>query len=209
MPQEIDFRTKLESYRKELNSEKKGSMVGSPDYMAVEILRGVSYNFSVDWWSIGVIFYEMLAGLPPFYAHNPVAIFSNIIEFKSSLKYPELTTGSDSDNSDNEDQVECMSQPAWNLIRHFIQEPNRRLGRDGFEQIKKHLFFKDVDWDHLLEEEAPFVPELEGEADVSYFGGEENEALNESDFISTDTSGNMTKDNNFIGFTFKNFDPKK
>ena len=202
MPKEIDFRTKLESYRKELDTEKKVSVVGSPDYMAVEILRGSQYNYSVDWWSIGVIFYEMMAGLPPFYAHSPMEIFSNIMEFKKTLQFPELTTG---EEEEGEEPEPCMSQEAWTVIRHFIQEPNRRLGRDGFEQIKQHRFFADVNWDHLLEEEAPFVPELEGEADCSYFLGDEDQELDESEITSDDTSGNLQKDANFIGFTFKNF----
>ncbi len=51
--QDLDFRTRIESYRRELETNKGNSAVGSPDYMAVEILRGSQYNFSVDWWSIG------------------------------------------------------------------------------------------------------------------------------------------------------------
>jgi serine/threonine protein kinase len=170
--------------------------------MAVEILRGSQYNFSVDWWSIGIIYYEMLAGLPPFYAPSPMDIFSNIMEYKKTLIFPELTTGEE--DEDGEEEL-CMSKEAWRLIRSFITEPNLRLGRDGFGQIKKNKFFEDVDWNNLLEVEPPFVPELEGEADYSYFVTEEGDnELNEDDEDISD-GRSSAKDPNFIGFTFKNF----
>jgi serine/threonine protein kinase len=132
-----------------LESGKGNSAVGSPDYMAVEILRGGQYTFSVDFWSIGVIFYEMLAGLPPFYAPSPVAIFSNILEFKTTLKFPELTAGGEEEGEEEEqEQQPCMSSGAWRLIRALLADPAARLGKDGKEETniqvllisKKKLF---------------------------------------------------------------------
>lgn len=83
--------------------------MGTPDYMAVEILRATNYTFVVDWWAIGVIFYEMLAGIPPFYAPNPMDTYNNITNYKQTLIFPELTTGEE----DEEETAPAMTKQAW------------------------------------------------------------------------------------------------
>ncbi len=211
VPKELDFRTRLESYRqgkeallaeislksvsKGLDGGKGNSAVGSPDYMAVEILRGGSYTFSVDFWSIGVIFYEMLAGLPPFYAPSPVAIFQNILEFKTTLKFPELTTGEEEEAGEEEEEP-CMSPGAWRFIRALLADPSTRLGKEGVEHLRRHSYLADTVWDSLRTVEPPFVPELEGEADSSYF------VCEEEDDATPGTDTGLQKDAGFIGFTF-------
>ncbi len=204
VPKELDFGAKLESYRANQEAGKAVAVVGSPDYMAVEILRGAQYNFSVDWWSIGVIFYEMLAGLPPFYAPSPVAIFGNILDYQNTLVFPELTTGAGGEEEGGEEEAQpCMSAEAWRLIRAFLTEPSARLGRDGAAQIKRHKYFANVEWGALLAVEPPFVPELEGEADSSYFVCAEEDDAPPPRGEADDGGGAIVKDPNFLGFTYK------
>lgn len=177
LKKDLDFRTRLESYKREMTTQQGQSQVGSPDYMAVEILRGDQYNFSVDWWSIGVIWYEMLAGLPPFYSTSPMDTYNNIVNYQNTLVFPELTTGEDDGGGGGEEEEEAavagMSDEAWALVNAFLTEPNKRLGRDGIRGIKRHPYFAHVNWDTLLEQPPPFTPELESETDTSYFGGGE------------------------------------
>lgn len=70
----------------------------------------------------------MLAGLPPFYAPSPVAIFQNIVDFKTTLRFPELTTGEEGEEEEEEAEP-CMSAGAWRFIRALIAEPSVRLGK--------------------------------------------------------------------------------
>ena len=99
-----------------------------------------------------------------------------------------------------------MSDEAWRLIRLLIREPDKRLGKNGFNEIKRYRFFADVDWDHLLEEEPPFIPELEGETDVSYFVNEDEEDDSASVTQPHDERGSAyQQDSNFLGFTYKGF----
>lgn len=79
--------------------------MGSPDYMAVELLRGKGYDFDCDWWSLGCILFEMLVGFPPFCADTPHDVFSNVMNYKSTLENPDCGNGE-----------LYISTPAWNLI---------------------------------------------------------------------------------------------
>lgn len=212
LAKELDFKTRLQSYQqqqqKKLETKKGASAVGSPDYMAVEILRGAQYNFSVDWWSIGVIYYEMLAGLPPFYADNPMNTYANILEYPTTLKFPELVS------EEGEEAVAGMSQEAWLLVNAFLTEPNKRLGRDGLPGIMRHEYFADVEWETLRDQEAPFKPELESETDTSYFVVDEslpvrNMSANDDEggSMSSPQLGSPRRDAQpqqaFLGFTYK------
>nr|POE67817.1 putative serine/threonine protein kinase ire [Quercus suber] len=98
-----------------------------------------STGATADWWSVGVILYEMLVGIPPFNAEHPVQIFDNIIK----PKIPEE-----------------MSYEAHDLIS--------KLGATGSKEVKQHPFFKDINWDTLVRQKAMFIPAAEGH-DTSYF----------------------------------------
>lgn len=172
--------------------------------MAVEILRGDDgYDHKADYWSIGVIFYEMLAGLPPFYAENPMKVYNNILDFSSNLEFPEL-------GEDEESNEPVMSQECWNLIVCLICEPEKRIS--SMEEFKQHPYFKQVDFESLRQQEAPFVPDLESETDTSYFGAMDTAQL-EKDIRaakqSTPLSSSPKDPTHLIGFTWKHFDEKR
>ncbi|KAJ4963781.1 hypothetical protein NE237_023720 [Protea cynaroides] len=130
------------------------SAVGTPDYLAPEILLGTEHGYAADWWSVGIILFELLTGVPPFNAENPEIIFENILNGK-------IPWSSVSSN---------VSFEAQELINRFLtHNPNQRLGANGAPEVKAHPFFKGINWDTLALQKAVFVPNPEGEDDTSYF----------------------------------------
>ncbi|KAH7675348.1 Non-specific serine/threonine protein kinase protein [Dioscorea alata] len=130
------------------------SAFGTPDYLAPEILLGNAHGYAADWWSVGIILFELIAGIPPFTANLPEMIFDNILNGK--IPWPDVP---------NE-----MSFEAKDLIDRFlIQDPNLRLGASGAAEVKTHPFFKEINWDSLALQKAAFIPNPESEDDTSYF----------------------------------------
>ncbi|KAJ1726119.1 hypothetical protein LPJ61_005408 [Coemansia biformis] len=134
---------------------------GTPAYMAPEVLESsASYDLSVDWWSLGVLIYEMLIGEVPFKGKAPRQIAKNIARMK--VHYPNYIT------PDAKDLV----------IRLLRKQPDKRIGHGpkGVESIKKHRFFRRIDWARLEADyesfTPPIVPCVSGDADVSNFAAE-------------------------------------
>ncbi|XWS50854.1 hypothetical protein CRYUN_Cryun12cG0125300 [Craigia yunnanensis] len=133
---------------------KKRSAVGTPDYLAPEILLGTGHGATADWWSVGVILFELIVGIPPFNAEHPQIIFDNILNRK--IPWPRAP--------------EEMSLEAQDLIDQLLTEdPHQRLGARGASEVKQHVFFKDINWDTLARQKAAFVPTSESALDTSYF----------------------------------------
>ncbi|XP_019436737.1 PREDICTED: probable serine/threonine protein kinase IREH1 isoform X1 [Lupinus angustifolius] len=133
---------------------KNRSAVGTPDYLAPEILLGTGHGYTADWWSVGVILFELLVGHPPFNAEHPQSIFDNILNRK--IPWPAVP--------------EEMSPEAQDLIdRLLTEDPDQRLGARGASEVKQHVFFKDINWDTLARQKAAFVPDSENALDTSYF----------------------------------------
>nr|XP_016478233.1 PREDICTED: probable serine/threonine protein kinase IREH1 isoform X1 [Nicotiana tabacum] len=132
----------------------KRSAVGTPDYLAPEILLGTGHGFTADWWSVGVILFELIVGIPPFNAEHPQKIFDNILN--CNIPWPGVP--------------EEMSFEAHDLIdRLLTEDPNQRLGAGGASEVKQHPFFRDINWDTLARQKAAFVPASESALDTSYF----------------------------------------
>lgn len=133
---------------------KKRSAVGTPDYLAPEILLGTGHAATADWWSVGVILFELIVGIPPFNAEHPQTIFDNILNRK--IPWPRVP--------------EEMSREAQDLIdRLLTEDPHQRLGARGASEVKQHVFFKNINWDTLARQKAAFVPTSESALDTSYF----------------------------------------
>nr|DAD35746.1 TPA_asm: hypothetical protein HUJ06_006386 [Nelumbo nucifera] len=132
----------------------KRSAVGTPDYLAPEILLGTGHGATADWWSVGVILFELIVGIPPFNAEHPQTIFDNILNRK--IPWPRVP--------------EEISHEAQDLIdRLLTEDPGQRLGAKGASEVKQHVFFKDINWDTLARQKAAFVPASESALDTSYF----------------------------------------
>ncbi|KAL7183956.1 hypothetical protein ACSBR2_026180 [Camellia fascicularis] len=131
----------------------KQSVVGTPDYLAPEILLGMGHGVTADWWSVGVILYELVVGIPPFNAEHPQQIFDNIIN--RDIHWPKIP--------------DEMSYEAYDLIDKLLNDNAvQRLGATGATEVKRHPFFKDINWDTLARQKAMFIPSAEPN-DTSYF----------------------------------------
>lgn len=136
-----------------IKDSKAFTICGTPEYLAPEILLGQGYDFSVDWWSLGVLIYEMISGMTP-------------IKFPQNQKLSIDLYRKPITISKN------FSEKAKSLVEGFLNfNPIKRLGTGGIEEIKKHAFFEGVDWDEYINKkiQTPFVPELEGETDLKCF----------------------------------------
>ena len=131
------------------------STVGSTGYIAPEVLLKKGYGLECDWWSVGIIMFEMLCGYPPFSFDEPAAqTCHRIIKWKENLQFP--------------DDV-VLSPEAKDLILRLLCDPEDRIGTNGVEEIKNHPYFSSINWDLLRTSPAPFVPELSDETDTRYF----------------------------------------
>lgn len=147
-----------EGYRslreREVNYAK--SIVGSPDYMAPEVLKGEEYDFTVDYWSLGCMLFEALSGYPPFAGATVEETWQNLRQWDKVLRKPRF-----------DDPAYFLSTRTWDLISRLVTSKARRFR--NVNEIYRHAYFAEVDWSKLREQRAPFVPELDGETDAGYF----------------------------------------
>ncbi|TFK47909.1 kinase-like protein [Heliocybe sulcata] len=135
------------------------SIVGSPDYMAPEVLRGKPYSYSVDYWSLGCILFEFLAGFPPFSGASPQETWTNLKNWTKVLRRPEYDKP--------EDLIFNLSDVAWDAVTRLIAHSTTRIST--LADLASHPFFADIHWPNLRATQAPFVPALDSEIDTGYY----------------------------------------
>ncbi|KAF7028270.1 hypothetical protein CFC21_040222 [Triticum aestivum] len=173
------------------------STVGTPDYIAPEVLLKKGYGMECDWWSLGAIMYEMLVGYPPFYSDDPITTCRKIVHWRNHVKFPDDSR---------------LSPEARDLICRLLCDVDHRIGGAGADQIKAHPWFRGVAWDKLYEMEAAFKPQVNDELDTQNFM--KFDEMDNSPPARTGSGPSRkaklnSKDLSFVGYTYKNFDAVK
>ncbi|RUS81120.1 hypothetical protein EGW08_011106 [Elysia chlorotica] len=154
------------------------------------------YTKVCDWWSVGVILYEMVIGQPPFYANTPLETQYKVIHWKDTL---------------NMQHCGNISVEAQDLIRQLLQGPESRLGRHGAQEIKQHAFFASINFEGLRRQPAPEKPTIRFLTDTSNFDPVDPDKLrtNDSDAGSkkaeSKTENGKHPEHAFFEFTFRRF----
>ncbi|XP_043920482.1 serine/threonine-protein kinase greatwall [Protopterus annectens] len=130
--------------------------LGTPDYLAPELLLGKPHGPSVDWWALGVCLYEFLTGIPPFNDETPQQVFQNIL--KRDLTWPE-----------GDEELSKNAQSAVEIL--LTIDSNKRA---GLKELQQHPFFNGLEWDNLQHQPMPFIPQPDDETDTTYFEARNN-----------------------------------
>lgn len=193
----IEDRRKIYHHMRETDVNYANSMVGSPDYMALEVLEGKKYDFTVDYWSLGCMLFESLVSYTPFSGSSSNETYENLRHWKQTLRRPRLDNGRP-----------AFSDRTWDLITRLIADPISRLR--SFEHVKRMPYFADIDFDNLRNMSPPFIPQLDSETDAGYFDDFTNEAdmAKYADVFKRQNKLSAMVDNSavsskLVGFTFR------
>lgn len=147
--QQTPFRTPKSVRRGKAASDQR--ILGTPDYLAPELLLRQNHGSGVDWWALGVCLYEFMTGIPPFNDETPQAVFQNILN--RDIPWPE--------------GEELLSHEAVSAIESILTvDPN---ARPNGADVRKMSLFRNIDWENLLNQEPPFVPQPDSSTDTCYF----------------------------------------
>ncbi|XP_064480682.1 serine/threonine-protein kinase tricornered-like isoform X2 [Ornithodoros turicata] len=191
----MDSKRRAESWKKN-RRQLAYSTVGTPDYIAPEVFVQTGYSSSCDWWSLGVIMYEMLIGYPPFCSETPHETYRKVMNWRETLIFPPEIP---------------ISEEARLLVQGFCCEAEKRVGsQGGLAHIRQQAFFHGVDWEHIRERPAAIPVEVKSIDDTSNFDdfpdvdlkipcappatpNKENSEVGSKDWV-------------FINYTFKRFE---
>jgi len=170
------------------------SLCGTPEYLSPEVLDRQGHGTAVDWWNLGMVLYEMLTGLPPWYTTDREKLFDRLRN--APLKFPFY-----------------VSRPAASLIQALLnRNPVQRLGSGGGVEVRTHGFFSTIDWDALYNREIPPPFNPCRNQDIQATDNFEKEFTNmpvlsvdegRGDIASSLASAKDDKSETFLNFTFE------
>jgi len=131
------------------------TLCGTPEYIAPEVLLNKGHGKPVDWWTLGILIFEMIVGYPPFIDDEPMGIYQKILGGK--IVFPKY-----------------FDKNGRTLVKRLLtHDLGKRYGnlRAGVEDIKQHRWFSGLNWDDLLDKKltAPYLPTVRGPDDTSNF----------------------------------------
>lgn len=156
---------------------------GTAEYIAPELLKGQRYGAAVDWWSFGILLYEMMGFRTPFFDKNRKLMFYGII------------------NNEPHWQPHFSAEATSVLKGLLAKSPQKRLGSNGADEIKEHSFFSEIDFDQLTARaiKPPFIPDVRSQADAKYVP---KTYLNDTAQDSIDKSAKKATNVEFESFTY-------
>jgi len=133
------------------------TLCGTPEYMAPEVLMHKGYQYSVDWWALGILIFESLVGFPPFCDEDPMSVYQLILA--GEFHFPKKP---------------IMMPEAKNICKRLIvADLTKRLGcgRNRGEEVKDHKWFEDINWQKCEEQKLipPYIPPLDNDVDLQNF----------------------------------------
>ncbi|XP_078519530.1 serine/threonine-protein kinase greatwall isoform X2 [Lissotriton helveticus] len=152
---ETPFRTP-KSVRRGAAPVERDRILGTPDYLAPELLLGIPHGPAVDWWALGVCLFEFLTGIPPFNDETPTLVFQNILN--RDIPWPE-----------GEEKLSTNAQSAIEIL--LCIDSTKRA---GLKELKRHPLFDGLDWNNLQNQQMPFIPQPDDETDTTYFDARNN-----------------------------------
>ncbi|XP_055590107.1 serine/threonine-protein kinase greatwall [Uranotaenia lowii] len=143
------FRTPKSVRRAPIGSDER--ILGTPDYLAPELLLQHGHGPAVDWWALGVCLYEFMTGVPPFNDETPQKVFENILS--RNIEWPQ--------------DDESLSAEAVEAVEQLLEmDPQKR---PQAQQMQEMAFFEPIQWDSLESSAPPFVPNPDDPQDTGYF----------------------------------------
>jgi len=183
-----DSKRKAESWKNKRRAVAY-STVGTPDYIAPEVFQQNGYDKSCDWWSLGVIMFEMLIGYPPFCSETPQETYTKIMKWKQTLQFPPEIP---------------VSKLSRKTIKKFCDSAERRI--QGLADVKKLTFFSSIDWDHIRERPAAVPVDIKSIDDTSNFDEFPDVELKISPKLEKQKPEGSYQDWMFMNYTFKRFE---
>lgn len=164
------------------------STVGTPDYIAPELFTHKGYSKLCDWWSLGIILYEMVIGYPPFCSDTPQETYKKVLNWKNTFTFP--------------DDVPIITDCKY-AIENLCCEPEVRIGENGYKDLMNLKFFSDINWSRIRDQPSPITIHVNGIDDTSNFDEFPDISPSIVKYSDESLSEINKKDWVFLNYTFK------